>query len=126
MKQNTSLVLKTDGRGRVRTPLAQREALVAEFERSGVSAARFAAMAGIKYQTFCHWVQKHRATQSGAGSHRRVVSAPMFVEAFAAVGRDTGLRLRLPGGCEAQIGNVQQAVIAAALVRELGKGGASC
>ena len=30
-------ILKTDGMGRVRTPKARREALLAEFERSGVS-----------------------------------------------------------------------------------------
>ena len=31
-----STLLKTDGRGRVRTPLARREALLGEFERSGL------------------------------------------------------------------------------------------
>src|SRR5437867_13312762 len=62
-------VLKQDALGRVRVPLERRRALVAEFESSGNSAAQFARMAGVNYQTFCTWVQKQRkerATGSGA------------------------------------------------------------
>jgi hypothetical protein len=41
-------VLKTDRRGRVWVPPARGEALLAEFGRSGVSAAEFARLAGLK------------------------------------------------------------------------------
>jgi len=44
-----SIILKTDGLGRVRTPLAQREALLDAFERSGLSGMKFAALHGVKY-----------------------------------------------------------------------------
>jgi hypothetical protein len=41
-------ILKQDSLGRVR----------AAFDRSGMSGARFAAMAGINYSTFSSWVQE--------------------------------------------------------------------
>ena len=51
-------LLKTDTRGRVRTPRARREAILAEFAASGLSAARFARLAGINYTTFCGWLHR--------------------------------------------------------------------
>jgi len=39
-------VLKTDTRGRVRVPAERREALLDEFEKSGMSGAKFARLAG--------------------------------------------------------------------------------
>ena len=44
--------MKTDALGRVRTPRARREALLAEFARSGISGQKFATLVGINYQTF--------------------------------------------------------------------------
>ena len=44
-----SLILKTDSRGRLRTPAQRREQLLDEFERSGLNGAKFAALSGIKY-----------------------------------------------------------------------------
>lgn len=55
---NALVVLKQDKRGRVQTPLARREQLLVEFEQSGLSGPKFAALVGIKYQTFATWVQK--------------------------------------------------------------------
>ena len=57
-------ILKTDTKGRIRTPLARPEQLLDEFERSGLSAAKFAALTGLKYQTFAGWVQR-RGEQRG-------------------------------------------------------------
>lgn len=57
----TSLVVKQDGQGRVRTPAARREQLLAEFARSGLSGARFAALAGVHSQTFMGWERKPTA-----------------------------------------------------------------
>ena len=45
-------VLKTDVLGRVKTPVARREQLLDEFERSGLSGKKFAELLGLKYQTF--------------------------------------------------------------------------
>ena len=57
-------ILKQDELGRVRMPPERREALLAEFERSGMSGAAFARWTGIKYTTLAHWRQmkKRHAT----------------------------------------------------------------
>ena len=59
--------LKQDSLGRVRTPLAKRQEILAAFDGAGMSAARFAAMVGINYSTFCSWVQERNQKQ-GKGS----------------------------------------------------------
>ncbi len=53
-------LLKTDVLGRVKTGARQRERVLDEFERSGLSGMKFAAIAGINYQTFASWVQRRR------------------------------------------------------------------
>ena len=50
-------ILKRDALGRVTLPREQREALIAEFEHSGLRATQFARMAGINYGTFASWMQ---------------------------------------------------------------------
>jgi DNA-binding transcriptional regulator YiaG len=59
-------ILKQDNLGRVLTPLAKRQEILAAFDGSGMSAARFAAMVGINYSTFCSWVQE-RNNVKGVG-----------------------------------------------------------
>jgi sugar phosphate isomerase/epimerase len=51
--EQTDQVLKQDAAGRVWTPRARREAVLDEFERSGLPAIKFAAHIGVKYPTFC-------------------------------------------------------------------------
>ena len=62
-------ILKTDTRGRVRVPVERREELLKEFDRSGISAMKFARLAGIKYATFANWLAKRRRTGGGAQAH---------------------------------------------------------
>ena len=66
-------LLRQDTRGRVRTSRERRAALLAEFDRSGVSAARFARMAGINYQTFAGWRHGRRRAvrESGPPARRK-------------------------------------------------------
>ena len=45
-------LMTTDARGRVRVPVERREALLDDFERSGLSGVKFAQMVGVKYPTF--------------------------------------------------------------------------
>ena len=52
--------LKTDVLGRVLTSAERREALLDEFEKSGVSGKQFAALVGVNYQTFATWIQSRR------------------------------------------------------------------
>ncbi len=57
-------IIKTDEVGRRQTPAVRRERLLDEFDRSGLSAARFAAVTGLKYSTFAAWVHCRRGTTS--------------------------------------------------------------
>ena len=55
----SGLILKQDTHGRIFVPVQRLIELAQEFERSGLSAPKFAAMAGVKYQTFVTWRRKH-------------------------------------------------------------------
>ena len=128
-------ILKQDGRGRVRVPLARREALLDEFEKSGASGAKFARLAGIKYATFAGWVLKRRklpgrsakaTPDSPAGRDDAVVSASpvrlfeALVEGGSAGGRNPvnaqGLLIDLPGGSRILVESPVQLQMAAELV----------
>lgn len=60
--QNVSVTV--DAKGRVRVSKEQRRAILAEFERSGVSAAQFAMRAGLKYSTLAGWLQRYRRSKA--------------------------------------------------------------
>ncbi len=49
-------ILKRDALGRVTVTREQREALLDQFERSGLKGQPFARMAGVNYQTFAVWI----------------------------------------------------------------------
>lgn len=91
-------ILKTDVLGRVWTPRERREALVAEYERSAMSAAEFAKWSGVKYATFTGWVVKVRKARRlrGSGDKAAVVPEPMrWAEAV----------------CEASVPSVEPALV---------------
>jgi hypothetical protein len=117
-------LLKTDDLGRVRTLLARRESLLDEYERSGLSGAKFAALAGIKYSTFATWAQRRRRRGSSPTSAKPADSV-RWLEAVVeqaqnpAGQKSAGLRLQLPGGAQMEIADEQQAALAAVLVRAL-------
>lgn len=105
MTEAVEAVIKTDGLGRMRTPAAGRETLLDEFEHSGINATKFAALAGIKYQTFAGWVlRRHRQRGSAAKSGAACADTVM-----------------LPGGARVEISDVKQMALAAALLRSLEK-----
>src|SRR4029434_3661492 len=58
--ESGSEILKMDEAGRVRTPPEKREALLSEFERSGMTGTQFARFSGVRYPTFMSWLQKRR------------------------------------------------------------------
>ncbi len=122
-------VLKTDALGRVKTPPERREALLDEFEKSGMSGTKFALFIGVKYQTWASWVQMRRRRQRRSiGSSKAVegrAPAVRFVEAMAQTeageashGRSR-LRLELPGGAHLEITTLEQARWAGELLRVL-------
>ena len=58
--ESGSEILKVDEVGRVRTPPEKREAMLAEYDRSGMTGAQFARFVGVRYSTLMYWLQKRR------------------------------------------------------------------
>jgi hypothetical protein len=91
------VLVKTDSRGYLRTSREQRKAVLAKFEQSGMSAAKFAAVAGIKYSTFAGWVQRYRRVKPRASSKGvRFIEAVIGPPPHKPTAR-TGLVVYLPG-----------------------------
>src|SRR5436305_2936184 len=58
-------LIKTDVLGRMHRTSEQRERILDEYERSGLSGPKFAAICGVKYQTFASWLaRRKRARQT--------------------------------------------------------------
>jgi hypothetical protein len=113
--------LKQDAGGRIFVPAGRQIELVQEFERSGLSAPKFAAMAGVKYQTFVTWRRKHG---TAAPVRRRSASGMPEDAAWmeAMVAPPTGasrLTLRLPGGATAEITHQDQLPLAVLLLKSI-------
>lgn len=122
-------LMTVDGRGRVRVPVERREALLDEFERSGLSGVKFARLAGVKYPTFALWVQKRRKARlsaaAGEATKRPVAFAEALVEGETGVvlGGGGGLVIELRGGAHIVVGSPVQLSLAAELLRMLGSSG---
>lgn len=119
-------IFKRDRLGRVRVPVERREALLAEFEKSGVSGAAFARMVGVKYHTFITWVEKRRQGRELAAALRGNQSsqAVRLIEAVVESAQSErsgvtgagGLVVELPGGSRIEITTPWQAQMVAELV----------
>jgi transposase len=133
MTSTTSLVaateltlLKTDVLGRTHHTCEQRERILDEYEHSGLSGPKFAALCGVKYQTFATWLQRRKRQRRAYPKRRpqRKVSARVqWLEASVqpAAASAKGLLLQLPGGVRTQISHQHHIALAAALVRALEK-----
>jgi hypothetical protein len=121
-KSDIGQVLKSDTLGRMRTPVERRKELLAEFERSGLSGKKFAALVGVKYSTFAFWLQQRRRKAASAAKPTDTVR---WLEAVVEKAQDSGgktalaLTVELPGGAWLEIHDVRQAQLAAALLRSL-------
>ena len=111
-------VLKTDTKGRVRTPAVEREAILDLFEQGGMSGAAFARLHGIRYPTFAHW-RKQRREQ---GSKGRPAAAAIFQEVVldpSAAPRPEGLVVELPLGARVRLERAEHIPLIAVLCRHL-------
>jgi transposase-like protein len=106
-----------DTQGRVRTSREQRRRILAEFERSGMSAAQFARRTGFKYSTFAVWVQRYRRTKRPA----RKTPVRLLEAVLTSSTPATVLTVLLPGGARLEIREAGQVPLAAALVHALEK-----
>lgn len=61
-KDSKTTILRQDAKGRVHTPPEQRNLILEEFDRSGLSAPKFAKLHGINYQTFAGWRKRRKGT----------------------------------------------------------------
>jgi hypothetical protein len=128
---NTTLteevILKTDALGRVKTPATRREALLDEFERSGMSGVQFAEFVGIKYQTFATWAQLRRRKRKAVAPKQQCwMEAVIEQSQSPAEQNQAPLRLHLPCGARVEITDMKQVALAVALVRAFGQPPLSC
>ena len=117
-------LVQTDSKGRLRVTKEQRKAVLARFEQSGMSAAKFAAAAGIKYSTFAGWLQRYRRAQPKAALRRL-----RLVEAVVDPGQQTsakGLLVHLPGQVRIELSSPAQVPLVRELIRALQGGAAGC
>ena len=117
-------VLQVDERGHVRVSRERREALLEEFERSGMSGAKFARLAGIKYPTFMYWLKQRRESSESRGEGGlSEAPAVSFVEALVdGCSRrppGEGLMIELAGGARLRVESPIQLRLAAELLRML-------
>ena len=124
-----SAVIKSDCLGRIHVSREHRKKLLDAFDSSGMSGAKFASHYGIKYPTFASWIQKRRRERDNHHDTPRQ-SANCLVDSLAEVTLaehtlDTTatspalVTIKLPGGSSLDIGNPDQARIAAALLNNL-------
>lgn len=109
------LPVNLDTKGRVRTSQEQRRVILAEFERSGVSAVQFARRTGLKYSTFAAWVHRYRRTKRP----KRRSPLRLLEAVVGPAPRLPALQMQLPGGARLDIHEAGQIPLAAALVRAL-------
>ena len=117
-------ILIQDSRGRVRTPRERREALIEEYERSGMSGIAFAKEHGIKYTTLASWIQKKKKRTSSDQKGPEVGAGVQWVEAVLPEQRDyieqgAPLIVRI-GGAEMEVADRKGAMLAAEVLRQLG------
>ena len=120
-----SEILKVDEVGRIQTPPEKREALLAEYDRSGMTGAQFARFSGVRYATLMYWLQRRRKE---AGRGQQVTTPrpdhPRWLEARVEgeVPKSENLVVEMGGGIRMLVGNRTQAALAGELLRAMGLG----
>jgi hypothetical protein len=112
----TSIILKTDTKGRVLTPARDREALLDAFEESGMSGAAFARLHGLRYTTFASW-RRARRLRRDAPEGGEVKFHEVTIQAEGPCG--PALSIELPGGGRFRLERADQLPMAKALLRYL-------
>ena len=128
-------ILKQDKLGRVLIAAERREALLEEFERSGMSGMQFAAYIGVKYPTFAYWKQKwqrRKATEKAKSVEKngslgreslRWIEATLESKEGEESKQASALIVQLAGVGRLEISNPRQVELAALLLKRLASGG---
>ena len=118
-----SEILKVDEVGRVQTPPEKREAMLAEYERSGMTGAQFARFVGVRYSTLMYWLQKRRK-EAGHGeqiaTRRQDHSRWLEARVEGEVPKSENIVVEVGGGIRMLVGNHTQAVLAGEVLRAMG------
>lgn len=119
-------ILKADTLARVRTPPARREEILAEFEHSGLSGARFARLHGINYQTFMAWRRKRPTAPDRMGELAARLGLREVEVGAAVPGEGTAaLEIEIGGSVRLRVATARQADLAARIIGNL-RGALSC
>jgi len=102
---------KRDSRGRKIAGDARREAVLAAYERCGVTQREFARMEGVNYHTLVEWLVRRRRERGPAKA-----PSVRFAELRMPAVRSAGLEVCLPGGVIVRGHDAEQV---AALVKAL-------
>jgi transposase-like protein len=120
-----SEILKVDEVGRVRTPPERREAMLAEYDRSGMTGAQFARFVGVRYSTLMYWLQRRRK-ETGRSDQLAAPGPdhPRWLEARVAgeVPKSENVVVEMGGGVRLLVGSRVQAALAGELLRAMGLG----
>ena len=118
-------ILKVDEAGRVRTPPEKRQAMLAEFDRSGMTGAQFARFSGVRYPTLMYWLQKRRR-ETGQGEQMVTPRQdhPRWLEARveSEISKSENIVVEMGGGVRVLVGNRTQAALAGEVLRAMGWG----
>jgi hypothetical protein len=128
--EGSGQIFKTDALARVRTPPERKRELLEEFERSGLSGTKFAALVGVKYSTFAAWAARRQGGGSAVGPPIKTIdgsSKVRWLEAVMDRAQESGVRagsvltLEFTAGARAEMADLKQIQLAAALLRALAK-----
>jgi hypothetical protein len=125
-------ILSQDARGRVLVTQERRELLLAEYDRRGMSAVKFAQYIGVKYSTLAYWLQRRRQQRQKEKSLIKAGAEPeagrsngewieAVVENPSGPGVSVGsLRIYFAGGAYCQISSAGEMALAVELLGRLG------
>jgi len=119
-------LVQTDSKGRLRVSREQRKAVLAKFDQSGMSAAKFAALAGVKYSTFAGWVQRYRRAKPKALRRLRLLEAVVDPSPSQERTSEHVLNVHLPGQVRIELSSLAQVPLVTELIRALQSGQAGC
>ena|SRR5947209_2767720 len=133
LNSSEGTIVKVDAKGRMQTPPQRREQLLDEFEKSGLSGAKFAALSGIKYQTFAAWAARRRQQRGLSSPSSSRKAAPVrWLEAVVSEATATlsktlpPVKVALSTGAWVEFSQPGQVSLVAALVRALEKPSRPC
>ena len=114
-------ILKVDEAGRVQMPPGKREAMLAEYDRSGMTGAQFARFVGVRYSTLMYWLQKRRK-EAGPSEQTARPDHPRWLEARVEgeVPKCENLVVEMGSGVRMLVGSRRQAGLAGEVLRAMG------